>query len=154
VALKYPEKVRKLVLVSSLCLGTEIAWWVRVFTVGPLCGILGKTVIGLFKALKYMVNIFSDAIIKQPISTASVQIGACISSFTQQNNVLLAQLPYILAPTLVMWGANDQIVPSAHAYSAGTLIPDCRVKVFANCGHSVYRENIGGFSTELVGFLG
>jgi pimeloyl-ACP methyl ester carboxylesterase len=153
-ALKYPQKVSKLVLVSSLCLGTEIAWWVRLFTVGPVCEILGKTIIGLFKGLKYLVNLFSDVVVKQPINTASVQIGSGISSFKQQTTVLLTQLPNLMVPTLVMWGADDPIVPSAQAYSAGKLIPDCRVRVFANCGHSVYRDNIGAFSTELVGFLG
>jgi pimeloyl-ACP methyl ester carboxylesterase len=87
------------------------------------------------------------------LSTASVQIGSVISTFSQQTIVLLSQLPKIMVPTLVMWGENDPIVPPAHAYSAGTLIPDCRVRVFARCGHSVYSENIGEFSTELLGFL-
>ena len=153
VALKYPLKVRKLVLVSSLCLGTEIAWWVRLLASGPLYRVLGKSVIGLFKAVKWLVNVFSDVVIKQPFRPASIQIGAVISTFSQQTIVLLSQLPTIMVPTLVMWGENDPIVPQAHAYSAGTLIPDCRVRVFANCGHSVYSENIGEFSTELLGFL-
>jgi pimeloyl-ACP methyl ester carboxylesterase len=154
IALKYPQKVRKLVLVSSLCLGTEIAWWVRVFTAGPLCEILGKSVIGMFKGLKYLVNLFSGVVIAQPLSTASVEIGSGLATISRQTIVLLAQLPNIIAPTLVMWGANDQIVPSFQAYNAGKLIPDCRVRVFANCGHSVYRENINEFSSELAGFLG
>jgi pimeloyl-ACP methyl ester carboxylesterase len=153
VALKYPLKVRKLVLVSSLCLGPEIAWWVRLMTSVPFYEIMGKSIIGLFKGIRWLVNVFSDIVIKQPLSTASFQIGSVISTFSQQTIVLLSQLPHIMVPTLVMWGENDPIVPPAHAYSAGNLIPDCRVKVFANCGHSVYSENIGEFSTELIGFL-
>jgi pimeloyl-ACP methyl ester carboxylesterase len=153
-ALKYPQKVRKLVLVSSLCMGNEIAWWIRMITGGRLCRILGSSAIALFKGLKYLVSIFSDVAMHQPISTANIQIGAGISTFYHQNNVLRSQLPAISAPTLVMWGADDPIVPSAHAYAAGKLIPDCRVRVFANCGHSVYRDNIGEFSSELCGFLG
>lgn len=153
-ALNYPEKVSKLVLVSSLCLGAEIAWWARVFTVGHLCQILGKSLIGLYTGIKFLVNIFSDAVVSQPFSPASIQIGAGISTFSQQTNVLLARLPEISIPTLVMWGDKDPVVPFAQAYSAGKLIPDCKVKVFANCGHSVYRENLKEFSSELLGFLG
>lgn len=154
VALKYPHKVRKLVLVSSLCMGQEIAWWVRIFTVGRLYKVLGHALRGLYSGLKYLVNIFSDADIKQPFSTASIQIGGVISNFFSQNTNLLTQLPNISAPTLVMWGAGDPIVPPRQAYRAASLIPQCRVKVFSKCGHSVYRENIGDFSAELLGFLG
>ncbi len=153
-ALKYPQKVSKLVLVSSLCLGREIAWWVRLFTVSPFCQIIGKSIITLFKGFKYLVNVFSDVPVSQPFSSASVQIGSGITNISQQTNVLLTQLPNIIMPTLVLWGRNDNIVPWEHAYAAGTLIPDCRVKIFANCGHSVYSENIGEFSTALAGFLG
>jgi pimeloyl-ACP methyl ester carboxylesterase len=154
VALKYPHKVRKLVLVSSLCLGKEIAWWVRLSSVGHFNQICGKSILGLYQGAKYLVNLFSDAVIRQPFSTASVQIGTEITNYARQTIVLQARLPGLLAPTLVIWGANDPIVPPEHAYQAGKLIPDCRVKVFANCGHSVYRENLKGFSTELAGFLG
>jgi pimeloyl-ACP methyl ester carboxylesterase len=154
VALKYPHKVSKLVLVSSLCLGEEIAWWVRIFTVGNLHKILGRAVRGLYTGLKYLVNVFSDTDIKPPFTTASILIGGEISNFYSQNTVLLSRLPDISAPTLVMWGTGDLIVPPAHAYRAARLIPHCRVKVFSNCGHSVYRDRIIDFSAELLGFLG
>ncbi|HSW58314.1 MAG TPA: alpha/beta hydrolase [Dehalococcoidales bacterium] len=153
-ALKYPSKVRKLVLVSSLCLGKEIAWWVRMFSSRPVCQIVGKVVITLFKGIKFAAKVLANVVIEQPIKTASLEIGSSISNYTQQKNVLLAQLPDLLVPTLVVWGGNDPIVPMEHAYAAGTLIPDCRVKVFTDCGHSVYREKFGEFSSVLAGFLG
>lgn len=77
-ALKFPYKVTKLVLVSSLCLGKEIALWVRVFANCRLC----------------------------------------------------------------------------HWLWMPALIPDCRVKVFAGRGHSVYRDKLGEFSSLLTDFLG
>jgi pimeloyl-ACP methyl ester carboxylesterase len=40
------------------------------------------------------------------------------------------------------------------AYAAAELIPDCQVKVFEGCGHSVYRDKIAEFSQTLTKFLG
>jgi pimeloyl-ACP methyl ester carboxylesterase len=57
-------------------------------------------------------------------------------------------------PTLVVWGANDPIVPVRQAYAAAQAIPDCQLKVFANRGHNVHRDEIGEFSRLLTGFLG
>jgi hypothetical protein len=37
--------------------------------------------------------------------------------------------------------------------TAARLIPDCQLQVFEGCGHSVYKQDIGGFSEVLVRFL-
>jgi pimeloyl-ACP methyl ester carboxylesterase len=115
---------------------------------------LGKSAITLFKGIKYVAKYFGPWEIVQPVSKTSVQIGSCIATLTEQTINLLNQLPQIMVPTLVMWGAKDPIVPFNHAYSAAELIPDCQVRVFENCGHSVYRDRLREFSTVLSGFLG
>jgi pimeloyl-ACP methyl ester carboxylesterase len=152
--LKNPSQIRKLVLVSSLCLGKEISWWVRFFSSPFFCLSLGHAIIGFSKGIKRMINFFGPWEIAEPITRASVNIGSQMSTITEQTIVLLNRLPQIIAPTLVVWGEHDPIVPFAHAYSAAELIPDCRVKVFADCGHSVYRDRLNDFSNELTGFLG
>jgi pimeloyl-ACP methyl ester carboxylesterase len=152
--LKNPSQIRKLVLVSSLCLGKEISWWVRFFSSPFFCLSLGHAMVGLFECVKKIAGFFGPWEIIEPVTRASVHIGSRISTITEQTIVLLSQLSEIVAPTLVVWGENDPIVPFAHAYSAAKRIPDCRVKVFADCGHSVYRDRLNDFSNELTGFLG
>ena len=147
-------RIRKLVLVSSLCMGNEIAFWIRLFSNPVICRALGKAAISLFKAIKYVARFFGPWEIVEPVTKASVQMGGYVATFTTQTIVLLSQLPKIMVPTLVVWGARDAIVPSWHAYCAGELIPDCRVKVFEGCGHSVYRDRLRDFSKELMKFLG
>jgi len=153
-ALKYPQKISKLVLVSSLCLGKEIAWWVRLCSVPVICKSLGKALIALFKGIKNIAKIIGPWEIVEPISRTSIQIGSYIATFTEQTIVLLSQLPQIVVPTLVMWGEKDPIVPLSHAFTAAELIPDCQVKIFQDCGHSVYRDRLREFSKVLSGFLG
>ncbi len=152
--LKHPSKIRKLVLVSSLCLGKEIAWWVRWFSSPVLIHTAGKVLVPVFKAIKYIARFLGPWEVVGPITKASIHIGSCMSSLTEQTIVLLSQLPQIMAPTLVLWGAKDPIVPFSQAFSAAELIPDCQVKVFEDCGHSVYRDRLPEFSSVLSGFLG
>ena len=89
-----------------------------------------------------------------PLSATSVHLGSRIATLKEQAPVLVNRLSEIMMPTLVVWGAKDPIVPTRHASAAAELIPDCQVKVFADSGHSVYRENIQEFSRLLTGFLG
>ena len=152
--LKYPRKIRKLVLVSSLCLGKEIAWWIRLFSTPVLRQSMGKAAIGIFKGIKYIARFFGPWEIVEPVSKTSIQIGSCIATLTEQTINLLSQLPHVVVPTMVMWGSRDPIVPFTHAYTAAELIPDCQVRVFENCGHSVYRDRLREFSNALAGFLG
>ncbi len=152
--LKYPQKIRKLVLVSSLCLGKEIAWWIRLFSLPMVCRSVGKIALSIFKGLKYIAKFFGPWEIVEPISKTSIQIGSCVATLTEQTIVLLSQLPKIMVPTLVLWGEKDPIVPFYQAYTAAELIPDCQVRVFDDCGHSVYREQLSEFSNVLARFLG
>jgi pimeloyl-ACP methyl ester carboxylesterase len=153
-ALKYPQKVRKLILVSSLCLGKEIAWWIRLVSLPGIYNFMGETTLAVYKMIKKAAKFLGPWDVVQPITHASVQIGSEIANFTQQTIVLMEQLPSLLMPTLVLWGEKDPVVPAYQAYEAAALIPDCRVRVFAKCGHSVYRERLNDFSSEISGFLG
>jgi len=154
-ALKFPHKIKKLVLVSSLCLGKEIALWVRFLANRVLCRFLGKTVMAVFKAIKWLLlNLFASIEFVIPVNATSIILGSSITTLKEQTTVLVQRLSEIMVPTLVVWGAKDPIVPVRQAYATAELIPDCQVKVFEDAGHSVYRDNIGEFSRLLTKFLG
>ncbi len=154
-ALKSPHKIKKLVLVSSLCLGREIAFWVRLLSIPALLRLLGSAVMGVFKGIKWVIKtllIPVEFII--PLSPASVIIGGSITTFKEQTLVLANRLSEVVMPTLLVWGAKDPIVPVRHAYAAARVIPDCQVKVFEKRGHNVHRDELKQFSNILTGFLG
>jgi len=154
-ALKFPYKVTKLVLVSSLCLGREIALWVRLLSNCVLCRGVGRTVLTILRGVKWVVGkLFATVEFVIPLSRFSLSLGGKITTFKEQTTVLLNQLSEIMVPTLVVWGAKDPIVPARQAYVAAELIPDCQVKVFEDAGHSVYRDKVGEFSRTLAKFLG
>jgi pimeloyl-ACP methyl ester carboxylesterase len=77
-----------------------------------------------------------------------------MATLKEQTTVLVNQLSELTMPTLLVWGANDSIVPVNHAYAAARLIPDCQLRVFNGCGHPVYKQKAKEFSHLLTGFLG
>ena len=153
--LTFPHKITKLVLISSMGLGKDIALWVRVLSRSRLTRCMGTATVHTFKAVKWVAEkLFAGIDFVVPVSRTSMLIGCSMTTLKEQTTVLIHRLSEIMVPTLVVWGANDPIVPAYQAYAAGRLIPLCRVEVFAGCGHSVYRQRIPEFSSILTGFLG
>jgi len=154
-ALKMPHRVRKLVLVSSLCLGREIAFWVRLLSIPALLKSVGALSLAVLKGMKWLImRMLNPALIIMPLSPASVYVGGSITTFRQQSLVLENRLSEIRVPTLLVWGAKDPIVPVRHAYAAAKVIPDCQVKVFETRGHNVHRDELRQFSDIVHVFLG
>jgi len=154
-ALKFPQKIRRLVLVSSICLGKEIALWARVLSHPIFYRLLGGAALSILKAVSWLVRLsYAPFEITNSPSLVRMSIGKSIMTLKGQTTVLLSQLSELLVPTLLVWGAKDSIVPVSHAYAAAQLIPDCQVQVFKSCGHSVYKHKVHEFSQLLVKFLG
>jgi pimeloyl-ACP methyl ester carboxylesterase len=153
-ALNFPAKIKKLVLVSSLCLGSEIAFWVRFFSLPAFIRSLGALTIVIFKAIKWLIDHLNPAEYIMPLSPASMAVGGNISNLHRQTLVLEKRLPEVKMPTLLIWGGRDPVVPVKQAYRAAKAIPDCRVEVFKNRGHNVHRDELKKFSSIITEFLG
>ncbi|MCJ7605649.1 MAG: alpha/beta fold hydrolase [Dehalococcoidales bacterium] len=153
-ALDFPKRIKKLVLVSSLCLGNEIAFWVRLFCLPALLKLMGGLALAGLKGVKW---VFEQLNLKEyvvPISPASVYVGGLITNFKRQTLVLKNRLSELAMPTLLVWGAKDSIIPVMHAYQAAAVMPHAQVKVFSKVGHDVHRDELAGFSSAVSGFLG
>ena len=56
-------------------------------------------------------------------------------------------------PTLIIWGADDAIIPSRHAADAHTTLPSSRVEIFERVGHFPHCEAPERFVQVLTDFL-
>ncbi len=153
-ALQFPARLKKLVLVSSLCLGREIAFWVRWLSLPAIIKSAGALMMGTLRAVKWVFEILNPAEYIMPMSPASVYMGGCISTLHSQRLVLEDRLPEISVPTLLIWGKKDIIVPVKHAYRAAKAIKDCTVRIFEKVGHDVHRDELAGFTKAVTRFLG
>jgi monooxygenase len=66
---------------------------------------------------------------------------------------LQARIPSISAPTLIMWGRHDQVLPITHLATARKLMPRAKVHVFEDCGHIPQMEKPEEFNRLLREFL-
>ena len=57
------------------------------------------------------------------------------------------------APTLVVWGARDRVIPPAQAAAVAASIPQARVRLLDACGHLPLVEAADAFNALLVPFL-
>ncbi len=59
----------------------------------------------------------------------------------------------ITVPTLVMWGAEDKLIPAEYGPAFRDLIPNARLEVFRDCGHLPHVEKMSDFVSTLLRFL-
>lgn len=57
-------------------------------------------------------------------------------------------------PALIIWGAQDQLVPPAHAHAYAASLPDARVAIIPGAGHYPWLETPDRFAEEVERFLG
>lgn len=56
-------------------------------------------------------------------------------------------------PTMILWGANDRIIPVAHGHAAAEEIPGARLEVLADAGHFPHRDDPDRVAELLLGFV-
>ncbi len=71
-----------------------------------------------------------------------------------QPSDLPARLAQIHAPTLVIAGARDSIVPRRHSERVARELPNAVLRVIANAGHSVYEETPAEIDRLILDFFG
>ncbi len=63
------------------------------------------------------------------------------------------RLPNIIAPTLVIWGKDDTMIPVKFAEGFASSIKKCQLEIMENCGHTPYIEEPDKFSQIILNFL-
>jgi len=168
-ALDFPEKVAKLVLVDNAGMGRDVISDFKLCSLPVLGELLTrpslKGTARLWKEIVYdaalvtpeLVNL-SYGIISQPgakkalLATLRVGIDLC-GQRARLVNHLLSRLGTITAPTLVVWGRQDRIIPVAHAQIAMDKIPGARLEIFDRCGHMPQLEHPEEFNKLVLEFL-
>jgi pimeloyl-ACP methyl ester carboxylesterase len=66
---------------------------------------------------------------------------------------LARRLRRVTAPTLLLWGAGDRLIPPAHAEAYRGALPDARVQLLPDCGHMAPLEQPDAFAAAVCAFL-
>jgi pimeloyl-ACP methyl ester carboxylesterase len=171
-AYQFPERVERLVLISSGGLGREVhlilraatlpgselvlallgGGWLRA-TGGALGGALtrlglktGEDLGGVASGIGSLADAGARGAFVQT-ARAAIDAGGQRVSATDRL-YLAAELP-----TLIVWGERDPIIPAAHGRAAHEAIPGSRLEVFAGAGHFPHREEPARFVSALERFM-
>lgn len=172
-AIDYPQRVDKLVLVASLGLGKELSLLFRIVSL-PLIG-------EILAARDYRMDIQEYA--------AATRKGACNTAYITDELIaelyrverkpehvkpllktvrqwadwtgikisvygpILQHLPSIRNPALVIWGRQDSIFPLAHGELAVRTMPAARLEVIDQCDHVPLFEQPEIFNRLVLDFL-
>ncbi len=69
------------------------------------------------------------------------------------NPKLARRLHRITAPTLVLWGEHDRVVPLAHGRRYAELIPNARLEIVPHAAHAVLMERPDAAADAIRRFL-
>lgn len=71
----------------------------------------------------------------------------------KNSEALTSKLTEIIAPTLIIWGEKDPVIPIKNADSFVSSIQDCRFYKMPECGHTPYAESPDKFFEIVNDFL-
>jgi non-heme chloroperoxidase len=63
------------------------------------------------------------------------------------------ELDKIEAPTLIVWGDQDTILPLSDQHTLAEAIPNCRLLVYPGHGHAFYWEDGRRVASDLMAFI-
>lgn len=171
-AVRYPHRLEKLVLVSSGGLGREVHLYFRFLKI-PLWGECLAWSWGTrpgtrltLRSIVYEPQVITDEFVDQMAELARLpgtkemllSVARTGIDLRGQNMVLLEPLlrrvPEIEAPTLITWGAQDPILPLAHAHVAHQMMKNSQLRILDHCGHVPQIERPEEFNQLVLDFLG
>jgi pimeloyl-ACP methyl ester carboxylesterase len=170
VAIQYPARVQRLVLVSAAGLTVEyqrneralgalrfgqrllLAW-------GGFVGARSEAIASRPRARRLLMRLVVHDADRLPAPLIAEQVrGAANPGFVDALDALTdypirARLGEIACPTLIVWGTEDRLVPVRDAAEFERLIPDARRVVWPETGHVPMLERPAAFNALVEEFV-
>lgn len=168
-AVQKTRSVQSLVLADSAGFGREVALPVRLMSFRPL-GRLLRANHSPASARQLELSLFHDPsmvtdervnlgfrLAAQPHATrvfldTAGTLGSIRGTREGWRKELIDALAALRIPTLVVWGDDDKIFPSAHLKAAEELLPHARTRGFSNAGHMPHIEKSEEFAEAVTDF--
>lgn len=157
-ALVQPQRVARLVLVDAGGLGQEInIGFLQPMLVGLTREATDSMLRGLFHNPAFVTRAMIDAtynILAHPGAwEALVATARMASAGDFQTETVAHRLGELALPVLLVWGAEDAVIPLAHGRAAQAAIPGAELWIAENAGHCPQLEAAEAFNTRVAAFL-
>ena len=164
-----PGRVERLILVSSAGIGREVSLPLRIASLPFFDRIFFKPPLPVFKRFLSRL-VYDPTVITADFARLYYEIFFQPGSIRAFTGILRAiatlrgarpgilepirvGLGTITAPTLILWGRQDRILPVSQALDATGRIPGARLHIFERCGHMPNVEYPRDFNRIVLEFL-
>jgi 3-oxoadipate enol-lactonase len=158
-AVRYPERVRSLVLACTACrhhewrreLFQEWAEDVRAGGMGALGGDALRWLIGprLHRRFGVWLNLMARILLQAQPESFAAQVAAILDAIDELRFELVA----VDAPALVITGSQDLLTPVGDAEELTELLPRARLEELRGAGHALMVEAPNAFNRALLNFV-
>lgn len=168
----FPERVKRLVLVSSGGLGREVSVLLRAATLPGAEQVLGVVASGPVLSRVEALGRSASRLGWKP----GADVGAIWKGFSslkdrESRRAFLSTTRAVIdiggqsisahdhlegalpLPTMIVWGSKDHMIPASHALSVEKELPDCRVEIFEGAGHFPHLDDPERFARILREFI-
>jgi pimeloyl-ACP methyl ester carboxylesterase len=167
VAIQFPQRVSRLVLVSAAGISSANAARAPILTAGRVATAIATNTAARHRAMarrpvtRHMSLAFvarHPRLLKADLAYEGLIKGTGKPGFEEALRASLEydfrdRLPEVSAPTLIVWGEQDSIIPARDAKEYERLISDSRKVVMRDTGHIPMAERPQAFNDVLMDFL-
>jgi pimeloyl-ACP methyl ester carboxylesterase len=165
VAVANPQRVAGLILIDSA--GVEVPGEGSLAPGYLLLPVVGRILValsltsdklvrqGLEKSFYDQAKVTDDRVANyyRPLKTRGGQLAALRARTQWSMFPIEPDLGKITVPTLILWGAHDQLIPLAAGHKMNSLIKGSKLVIFENCGHLPQEEMPAGTIDEMTRFI-
>ena len=171
-AYQFPERTERMILVAPGGMGPEVSPLIRAVTlpgfhqamgVATLPGVrhlgkaglraLARSPLPLTRDLAEVAEIYDS--FKDPRARAAIRHVVRAVVDTRGQIVTMVDRAYLTQamPMLVVWGADDAVIPAAHAANASRIAPGAVVEVVPESGHFPHKDHPERFCKAVRDFV-
>jgi pimeloyl-ACP methyl ester carboxylesterase len=157
VAIQYPQRVSKVVVVGSPIVGSSLALPLKMAGLRPIAVVL-FTMMGTFRTVMRMASPYISRDPRFPQMMDNDLSRTTLESFllsiaSLRRTDLRPLLPQITIPSMGMFGDKDIIVDPTQWQPMLDGIPHTRIERFSQAGHFIMLDETASFMSKLKNFL-
>jgi pimeloyl-ACP methyl ester carboxylesterase len=150
VAFDHPDRVRKLILFDAAGLNEPVVFDTRLFTPE------NADQLSQFEALLSPHPVEAPGFITRDIlryfKHNAWVIQRAMASILTRKDATDSMLPQLKIPVLIVWGAEDRILPVSQGETMHRLVPQSELDIVPGCGHLAPKECTAQVGPRVVAF--
>ena len=153
---KNPNSIQKLILVSPAGIMKQSTPALDAYVMAALYPneISAKNAFEMMEGSGKSVDseIVSGFIERMHLPNAKLAFMSTILGLKNSDSIA-TKLKMITAPTMIIWGSKDPVIPITHADQFVSSIEDCRFYKMDGCGHTPYVQDPHTFASKVLEFF-